>query len=90
MTNTLPGEWVELVKRLPGHNRSIDERVIQLGKLHARDAQDVVRGLLFLLESFVDNCDNGDGEPFSIEVDGQMVPVIDVETFNKAAEAVHG
>lgn len=49
MTNTLPGEWVELVKRQPGHDRTIDERVAELAKLPDRDQADVVRGVLFVL-----------------------------------------
>ena len=44
MTNTLPGEWTDLCRTLPGHaGRRTEERITDFYKLSYGDREDVLR-----------------------------------------------
>ena len=58
-TNVLAGEWVQHVKRLPGHVRHIDRRVVELRNLEHTEREDAIRGVMVLLWHALNAADQG-------------------------------
>lgn len=80
MTNTLPGEWTQLVRRLPTTRTNIEDRVRDFEKLgwsengnrrpwRDSEQQDVLRGLLVLVEALA----KGQGVDPDVELTAAMV-----------------
>ena len=90
MTNTLPGEWTQLIQQLPSDDRQIEARLRDIDKLAGNEKRDLVRGLLRIIAGFAGACESSDGGPVSVvNEDNEMEPVVR-DLFLELAQIVVG